>query len=55
MYHSDVSLWAIQMNKSDDHGHYPGSKAQVVESLKASDYTQAKVKATIRRATHLAQ
>ncbi len=79
VYHSDVSLWAIQMNKSDDmaklpgmfqrngiwyvrvmvpldlRGHLPGSKSQIVESLKTSDYTQAKVRATIRRATHLAQ
>ena len=79
VYHSDVSLWAIQMNKSDDmaklpgmfqrkgvwylrvmiplelRGHYQGAKAQIVESLKTSDYTQAKVKATIRRATHLAE
>ena len=79
VYHSDVSLWAIQMNKSDDmaklpgkfqrkgvwyvrvmiplelRGHFPGSKSQVVESLSTSDYTLAKVKVTIRRATHLAQ
>ena len=79
VYHSDVSLWAIQMNNSDDmakmpgmfqrkgvwyvrvmipldlRGHYPGSKSQVVESLKTSDCTLAKVKATIRRAAHLAQ
>jgi hypothetical protein len=36
-------------------GHFPGSKSQVVESLKTSGYILAKVKATIRRATHLAQ
>ena len=36
-------------------GQFPGSKSQVVESLKTSDYTDAKVKATIRRATHLAR
>jgi integrase len=78
VYHSDVSLWAIQMNKSDEmaklpgmfqrkgvwylrvmiplelRSHYPGSRTQIVESLKTTDYTEAKVRATIRRATHLA-
>ena len=79
VHHSDVSLWTIQVFKSDDtakltgmfqrngvwyarvmislelRSRFPGSRSQVAESLKTSDYTLAKVKATIRRATHLVQ